>query len=212
MEEDPALAKAARKPLTPRGELTRQKLLAAAEYEFGEKGFHTASVSSITRRAGVAQGTFYIYYSSKEEILRELVRFMSRKLRHALTQATRGLTDRIEIERQGLIAFLEFAVREKNLYRVVLESQFIDESIYREYYERLASTYEVRLKRAQDDGQIRRGSAYGQAWALMGIGSFLGLRYPVWEGRVPPDEVIEAAMAFIRGGLRPEADSTHQGA
>jgi len=190
-----------RKPLTPRGELTRQKLLAAAEQEFGEKGFHTASVSSITRHAGVAQGTFYIYYRSKEEILRELVRYMSRKLRHTLTRATDNLTDRIEIERIGLETFLRFAIDDKNLYRIVLESQFIDESIYREYYERLAEVYTARLEQAQTSGQIRRSSAHGQAWALMGIASFLGLRYSVWEGTMPPREIQETALEFIRGGL-----------
>ncbi|MFV8833785.1 TetR/AcrR family transcriptional regulator [Aquisalimonas sp.] len=198
------MAKATRKPVTARGEQTRQKLLSAAESEFGEKGFHSASVSSITRRAGVAQGTFYIYYDSKEEILRELVRFMNRKLRHTLTRATHGITDRVEIERVGLEAFLRFAMEEKNLYRVVLESQFIDESIYREYYEQMARVYTARLERAQDEGQVRSGSAYGQAWALMGMGSFLGLRYAVWEGTMPPDDVMEAAVAFIRGGLMPD--------
>lgn len=200
------MAKTSRKPVTPRGEQTRQRLLSAAEQEFGKKGFHTASVSSITRRAGVAQGTFYIYYDSKEEILRELVRFMSRKLRHTLTQATRDITDRLEVERVGLLTFLRFAIEDKNLYRVVLESQFIDESIYREYYEHLAKVYTVRLERAQQAGQIQSSSAYGQAWALMGIASFLGLRYSVWEGAMPPDEIINTALDFIRGGLEPVHD------
>lgn len=193
-----------RRPATPRGEQTRRRLFAAAETEFGCRGFHAASVSSITREAGVAQGTFYIYFASKEEILRELVRFMNRKLRHALTRATCGITDRVEAERVGLEAFLRFALEEKNLYRIVLESQFIDESIYREYYERMAQVYAVQLERAQEAGQVCPGSAYGQAWALMGMASFLGLRYPVWEGVMPPDEVLDAALAFIRGGLAPE--------
>ena len=203
---DALVTRTTRKPVTARGEQTRQKLLAAAESEFGEKGFHQASVSSITRCAGVTQGTFYIYYDSKEEILRELVRFMNRKLRHTLTRATHGITDRVEIERVGLEAFLRFAMEDKNLYRVVLESQFIDESIYREYYEQMARVYTVRLEKAQKEGQIRPGSAYGQAWALMGMASFLGLRYPVWEGTMPPDDVMEAALAFIRGGLVPEGE------
>lgn len=200
------MTRTSRKPVTPRGEQTKQRLLLAAEQEFGEKGFHTASVSSITRRAGVAQGTFYIYYNSKEEILRELVQFMSRKLRHTLTEATHDITDRLEVERIGLMTFLRFAIEDKNLYRVVLESQFIDESIYQEYYEHLAKVYTVRLERAQQAGQIQTGSAYGQAWALMGIASFLGLRYSVWEGTMPPDEIINTALNFIRGGLEPQQD------
>ena len=61
-------------PATARGEATRRKLLDAAEKEFGGKGFHAASVSSITTRADVGQGTFYLYFHSKEEIFVTLVR------------------------------------------------------------------------------------------------------------------------------------------
>jgi len=198
------LSTQARKPLTARGERTRCKLLHAAEREFGEFGFHTASVSSITRRAGVAQGTFYIYYSSKEAILRELVDSIGHKLRRTLSEAMHGLEKRMDIERQGLLTFLDFAIREKNLYRVVLESQFIDESIYRDYYQRLAEAYANQLERSQQAGETRAGSAVAQAWALMGIANFLGLRYSVWEGQLPPDEAIDTVMAFIEGGLTPD--------
>lgn len=61
------------RPATARGEATRSKLLDAAEHEFGENGFHAASVASITRRAGVAQGTFYLYYEGKQQIFGELL-------------------------------------------------------------------------------------------------------------------------------------------
>src|SRR3546814_18075467 len=49
----------AKTPRTARGQRTLRKLLDAAAVEFGEKGFHEASISSITRRAGVALGSFY---------------------------------------------------------------------------------------------------------------------------------------------------------
>ena len=64
-------------PKTARGKRTRNKLLEAAEIEFGEKGFHEAGISGITYRAGVALGTVYTYFESKEEIFRALVRYMS---------------------------------------------------------------------------------------------------------------------------------------
>jgi AcrR family transcriptional regulator len=44
-------------PVTARGEATRRKILDAAEEVFGEMGYYEASISEITRRAGVAQGT-----------------------------------------------------------------------------------------------------------------------------------------------------------
>ncbi len=191
-------------PATARGEVTRQKLLAAAELEFGERGFHAASVSSITQRAGVGQGTFYLYFPSKEDILRALVRHMGQELRHTLTQAIEGIEERLELERVGFNAFIEFCRQHKNLYRVVMQAQFVDEDIYREYYQTLASAYAAGLKKAQGNGQIRQGEAEAQAWALMGIAHFLGLRYVIWEGLTPPAEVMATTFDFIAHGLTPE--------
>ena len=52
-------------------------LLDAAAAEFGEKGFHETSVVSITQRAGVALGSFYTYFASKDALFRAVVRDMS---------------------------------------------------------------------------------------------------------------------------------------
>ena len=89
------------RPTTARGEATRKRILDAAETEFGENGFARTSVASIVNRAGVAQGTFYLYFPSKDDVLRELVRDMGRRLRHALSEATEGLTHRVEVEKRG---------------------------------------------------------------------------------------------------------------
>src|ERR1700757_502104 len=83
-------------PVTARGEATRRKLLSAAEEEFGGKGFHAASVSSITTRAGVGQGTFYLYFHSKEEIFVTLVRDIGRKLRKQMLNAAAAAVDRLQ--------------------------------------------------------------------------------------------------------------------
>ena len=188
-------------PSTARGEATRRKLLEAAEAEIGENGFARSSVASITRRAGVGQGTFYLYFPSKSDALRELVRHMGHRLRRTLAEATLGLDDRLEIERRGLEAFLRFSLEHQNLYRVVMESQFVDEDVYREYYQTLADSYAANLRGAQERGEIADGDAGAQAWALMGIAHFLGLRYAIWDRCDPPPEVMETANQFIRRGL-----------
>jgi AcrR family transcriptional regulator len=45
----------------------KEQILAAARAVFGEKGYENTTVSNIVRRAGVAQGTFYLYFASKRE-------------------------------------------------------------------------------------------------------------------------------------------------
>ena len=59
-------------PATRRGRLTREKLLAAARAVFGSKPLSDARVTDITAAAGVASGTFYTYFDSKEEIFHEI--------------------------------------------------------------------------------------------------------------------------------------------
>jgi AcrR family transcriptional regulator len=192
-------------PVTARGEATRRKLLAAAEEEFGDKGFHAASVSSITTRAGVGQGTFYLYFHSKEEIFVTLVREIGRKLRKQMTGIATDNGGRIEAERQSLQAFLEFTQKHPGLYRIVQEAQFVDEAVFREYYERLAKSCSEGLQEAVQRGEIAPGDTDARAWALMGIGHFLGMYWCLWQGKMPDSHIIDDVMRMVSHGLAPKA-------
>ena len=59
---------------------TKEKLLLSAKEVFSEKGFHKTKVSDIVKKAGVSQGTFYIYFKSKEEIFKELILQLKEKI------------------------------------------------------------------------------------------------------------------------------------
>jgi AcrR family transcriptional regulator len=203
MSDTKRASTADRTPRTARGEATRQSLLSAAESLFGTMGFHAASVTGITREAGVGQGTFYLYFESKEEVFRALVRDLSHRLRAAIQAEVAGLTDRLEIEEVGLRTFLEFAAAHRNLYRIVFESQFIDPELFRWYYERLATGYARGLGQAMRAGAVRSQDPETLAYCLMGAAHFLGMRWVVWEGREPPAEAMETLRGFIRAGLSP---------
>lgn len=58
--------------LTARGLRTRATLVDAAKQVFAETPFADTRIADITARAGVANGTFYTYFDSKEEIFREV--------------------------------------------------------------------------------------------------------------------------------------------
>lgn len=51
----------------------KQLLLDAAKNVFAKKGFHGASIKDIALKAGVAQGTPYLYFKSKEDLLTGLI-------------------------------------------------------------------------------------------------------------------------------------------
>jgi AcrR family transcriptional regulator len=69
--------------LTPRGLRTRARLVAAARQVFEQIPFRQARLTDITAAAGVAAGTFYTSFDSKEEIFREVADEVLQELSHA---------------------------------------------------------------------------------------------------------------------------------
>lgn len=186
---------------TSRGEATRQKLLAAAEEVFGSKGYYRASVVDITQRAGVAQGTFYLYFPGKKDIFEELIKDLSHNLRLEIAQAVEGFKSRREAEAQGFAIFFSFIKEHRNLYRIVQEVAFVDEELYKWYYTRFAEGYIKGLEKAMEAGEFRRIDPETVAYALIGIAEFLGMRWVLWEKEDVPGKAFEAAMSLMFEGL-----------
>lgn len=196
-----AKSKRQRKPVTARGEATRRKLLMAAESLFGRGGFHATSIGDITREAGVGHGTFYLWFENKEVIFRELIRHLSHELRAAIREAVTGLGSRAEMEEAGVRRFLSFVQEHRDLYRIVLEAEFVAPEMHRWYYERLAEGYTAGLERSMAAGELPRLDAETLAYSLMGMAHFMGVRWVVWEGREPPEEATSALLRIMRAAL-----------
>jgi AcrR family transcriptional regulator len=196
----------AKVPRTERGRRTLRKLLDAAAEEFGEKGFHEASVSSITRRAEVALGSFYTYFDSKDALFRALVADMSEKVRTSARSALTENMGALEIERAALAAFLHFAAEHKEIYRIIDEAEFVDPASYRQHYETIAARIADRLRAGGASGEFREGLGELEAWAVMGMNVFVGLRYVVWgagagERGLTPEQVAAGVNRLLAEGV-----------
>ena len=189
-------------PRTDRGRRTQRALLDAAAAEFGEKGFHDSSIVSITARAGVALGTFYTYFDSKEALFRALVGDISDQVRASvadLLAAPAG--DTLARERKAFVAFLAFAREHKELYRIIDEAEFVAHAEWRAHYENAAQRILERLRDGEAKGELAGPIDEAHAWAIMGMNVFLGLRYGVQQPERPLDEVAAIANGLIARGL-----------
>jgi AcrR family transcriptional regulator len=204
VRDGPADAAAADKvPKTARGARTLRLLLDAATAEFGERGFHDASIGRITARAGVATGSFYTYFDSKEQVFTAVVRDLSGQVRDFAGPRLAGHPDQIAAERAGQAAFIEFARAHKEIYRIIDEAEFVDPASYRAHYERTAERIAARLDAAAHRGEISAGSSEVRAWALMGINVFLGLRFGVWDDSGDAAAIAATGGDLIAHGLAP---------
>jgi AcrR family transcriptional regulator len=192
------------RPLAARGQRTRARLLETAEEVFSELGYHEASIVKITEAAGVAQGTFYLYFSGKAEIFDELVRDLNRRVRRAMSEAAGQGETRIAAELLGFHAFFRFTADHPALYRIIRQAEFVSPSTLQYHYDRLREGYVAALRRAMDVGEIAQRDPEVLAWALMGIGELIGMRYILWAGRTDvPDDVMDEIESILHSLLAP---------
>jgi AcrR family transcriptional regulator len=101
MAETAELESGRAKPLTPRGEGTRDALIKAALMEFAGHGYAGARVEQITSRAGVGYGTFYKYFASKSDLVRTVMKEVYDDVfEHAIseTHSNRPVPERVYLD------------------------------------------------------------------------------------------------------------------
>lgn len=210
-------------PRTARGERTRAKIIDSAMEAFATYGFHDASIVKITEGAGVALGTFYLYFPGKQELFAEVVVDLNRQLRQAMTEGAAGATDRIDAERRGFRAYFDFLATHPEVYPIIREAWFVAPDALRVHYERIHAGYAEALGSAAATGEIAPLNPDVTAWALMGIGEMLGMRYQAWPAQprrtgdaAPqpspiPGEVFDACVTLITHLLTPTAHPVEKG-
>jgi AcrR family transcriptional regulator len=181
-------------PRTARGTRTRAKLLQAAETVFASVGYHDASIVKITEHAGVAQGTFYLYFAGKRQIFDELVRDLNGRIRHAMREGSSQGANRLQAELLGFQAYFRFTSEHPALYRIIRQAEFVSPEMLRYHYDRLSHGYVEALREAAATGEIGPIDPEVTAWALMGMGELIGMRWILWgEGELPQAVVDELA-------------------
>jgi AcrR family transcriptional regulator len=185
--------------LSDRGARTRGRLLEASERVFADVGYHDASIVKITEAAGVAQGTFYLYFESKKQVFDELVRDLNRRVRHAMKEGSSRGTTRLESELMGFAAYFRFTAEHRALYRIIRQAEFVSPEMLHYHYDRLAEGYVEALREAASTGEIGDVDAEVTAWALMGMGELIGMRWILWERRGEvPQHVLDELARIVR--------------
>jgi AcrR family transcriptional regulator len=112
-----------RKRVTKRPEERREELLDAAARVFSEKSVARTTVSDITEAAGVAKGTFYLYFDSKEHLLGALKeRFVDQMLDRAASLYERvGKDDWWALVDETVTSFADFMVENRDLCHVMVQ-------------------------------------------------------------------------------------------
>ena len=165
-----------------RSDQTRTRIVDAAEEIFGKQGYHGSSVVEITKQAGVGLGTFYLYFPSKIDVYRHLLRERQNEFIQAARDAYEGATDSRTVVQGAFRAFFDWIGRRPMVLRMMREAEFVDPALLIDLYQTPANEFRERLARAMELGYIEETDPDVLAWCLMGMAEFTTLRWIVWSG------------------------------
>lgn len=189
------------KPKTKKGRETLNRILSAAAQVFYEKGYYNSSINDITRLAGVAAGTFYVYFESKYDLYKFLLLQCSHMIRKNLTNAIQDCTSRWEAEKVGLREWLRYVRKNQYMYHIIWESLHVDKQLFVDYYVTFSEAYIKGIDAAKERGEINPDIGSDVlAWSLMGASNFLGLNWGLFTDQPSDfDRVVDDFMKILGG-------------
>ncbi len=188
----------------------RRLLLDAAVRVFARKGYHAARVGDIAEEAGVAYGLLYHYFSSKEEVLRNVFRETWRALIATIESVERGEDTPREQLRKVAEILIRSWKRDPDLVRVLVLEVTRSQLLAGEMDEIVASFSVIQaiVERGQADGSVR-GDLDARLASYVFYGAIDELLTGWVLGRLPDsDEDLARAertvVEIVAGGLAPE--------
>jgi AcrR family transcriptional regulator len=183
-------------------ERTRRQLVEAAVRVFAERGPGAGPIHEIAAEAGVATGTFYNHFRSREEVLDAVAAHLADSLSDAVVASFEGRDDPAEFVAIGIRTFVDHARVDPSWARALLRLIGSSEGVG----PRLRENVTADLQAGIDAGRFRIESLTVAQTVVLGLGA-LGIQ-AVLDGSAEPDHAQHVAAAALRalGVPRREAE------
>jgi AcrR family transcriptional regulator len=190
-----------------KSQANRTMLIRAAADVVGELGYDQASISRIVERAGLAQGTFYLYFESRQDLFDVLLPELTVEIMQYVHDRVHGSEDFFELEERGIKAFFDVVSKHPGLFRIINEAQAAAPKAFAKHIEEVTGPYEQALLRGVAAGQLPSMEAKecsAIAYMLIGARNHLYLWYTTCGTRTALTTVIKMYMDFVHAALSSE--------
>ncbi len=189
---------------------TRAAIFRAAAQVVGKHGYGDASINRITEAAGIAQGTFYLYFESRQALFDELLPHVGQDMLVFIRSQVKGAANVLDMEERGFRAFFKYLQDHPGFFRILNEAEIAAPVAYLAHFKLITQHYVDALSRGVQAGEIvnyREQELETLAYMFMAARSYLYLRYvkdaeaESGAGVTLPESVVETYMKLVRGGL-----------
>ena len=187
----------------------RDEIMAAAKEVFARKGFHDTTIADIAKRAGLAYGSIYWYFDSKDELFHALMAVEEGALRSHIAAAV-GARQNVDGEtpfRTAVQATFEFFESDKATVKLLFRDAYALGDRFEKHlggiYDRFIDDIESVIVVAQQRGEMVAAPPRMVAYTLAALIGQLAHRRLSTDDGVCAAEVADFVVTLVLSGLRP---------
>jgi AcrR family transcriptional regulator len=184
----------------------RAQILTVARDVFAKHGYHTAKIEDIVAAAGIARGTFYLYFEDKRAIFEEIVDRTIARLGMAIVRVDphdsgRTVADQV---RENIRRIVRILLEDRATTKILLSDALgVDPAFDRKllsFYDEMSSLLEGSLRDGQALGVVRDGDVRLMSWLTMGALKETMFQIVQRGAEYDEDKLVEGAYAYFTGG------------
>jgi AcrR family transcriptional regulator len=184
----------------------RQQILNVARDVFARRGYHAAKIEDIVAAAGVARGTFYLYFEDKRAIFEEIVDRTIARLGMSIVRVdphdgTHTVADQV---RDNIRRIMRILLEDRATTKILLSDALgVDPAFDRKllsFYDEMSTLLEQSLRDGQALGVVRAGDVRLMSWLTMGAIKEVMFQMVQRGAEYDEDRLVDGTFAFFRAG------------
>jgi AcrR family transcriptional regulator len=184
----------------------RQQILNVARDVFAKRGYHAAKIEDIVAAAGIARGTFYLYFDDKRAIFEEIVDRTIARLGMSIVRvdphdAGRSVADQV---RENILRIMRLLLEDHATTKILLTDALgVDPAFDRKllsFYDEMSTLLEGSLRDGQALGIVREGDVRLMAWLTMGALKESMFQIVHRGAAYDEEKLVEGAFAYFKNG------------
>jgi AcrR family transcriptional regulator len=184
----------------------RQQILNVARDVFARRGYHAAKIDDIVAAAGVARGTFYLYFQDKRAIFEEIVDRTIARVGMAIVRVDphdvgRTVADQV---RENIRRIVRILLEDRGTTKILLADALgVDPAFDRKllsFYDEMSSLLERSLNDGQALGVVRDGDVRLMSWLTIGALKEVMFQIVQRGAEYEEDKLVEGAYAYFTSG------------
>lgn len=183
---------------------TKRRIFTTAIKLFAEKGFDNAGIEEITAVAGVAKGSLYYHFETKEELFDLLLEEGLKLLKNSIEIKFKSCENSLDKLKAIIMVQIKSIIRYTDFVTVVMNN-IIGETPRskkcREALEEYVNIIKGVIEKGIEDGTFYNGDSLGIAYGVLGV-NFSSMLYIIKkEGNVTPEQIYKSYIEYFVKGI-----------